>query len=79
MYLKAFQTIFLFLGWVLHTKTIVAKNSIEKGRFSMSNTSFLGQRYDVMVIRVASQTKNIHDQFKQDKKVNKKRALKMAR
>ena len=23
----------------------------------MSNTSFLGQRYDVMVIRVASQTK----------------------
>ena len=47
----------MLLGWVLHTKITVVKNSIEKGRFSMSNTSFLGQRYDVMVIRVASQTK----------------------
>ena len=46
LYLKAFQAIFLFLRWVLHTKIIVVKNSIEKGCFSASNTSFLGQRYD---------------------------------
>ena len=36
----------MLLGWVLHTKITVVKNSIEKGRFSMSNTSFLLQRYD---------------------------------
>ncbi len=71
LHLKAFQTISLFLGWVFHTKIIVVKNSIEKGCFSMSNTSFLGQRYDEM---------DCGNRYEfQDKKVNKKNGPKMAR
>jgi len=43
---------------------LCVKNSIEKGCFSASNTSFLGQRYD---------EEKCEDRYEfQDKKVNKK-------
>jgi hypothetical protein len=49
-------------------------------------TSFLDEQHVVSLSEIrryghscSVADKNIHDQFKQDKKVNKKRALKMAR
>ena len=45
---KGFSDYISILGVGVAHKKIVVKNSIEKGRFSMSNTSFLLQRYDEM-------------------------------